>query len=210
MTLDELKSIEPTGKKKEELKNDVTPETRIKAPVAKGRKNKAIELPWFLSIFVPDKTWSLDDLIEYKLKPSIRSGIHGLIVDMVDQWFDDDRGSRKRSSREYVSYSRYGDDRDRDRRRDREEERDRRHSKTEPAFCEMIFESKNDAYDVLDSLEDALHEYKIISMADAYVAADMNPVHTDYNYGWKDISRAYVRRDGNKYVLVMPKAQPID
>lgn len=213
MTLDELKNYKPGDDKKEKSKDDVTPETHIKAPIATGKKRETVKLPWFLSILLPDDSWSIDELIEYRIKPGIRSGIHSMIIEVIDRWFDDDgRHDRSRSSGSYISYSRYSDrDRDRDRKRDeRREEKKERRQKVEPAFCEIEFNSRSAATDVLDSLEDALDEYHILNMADAYIAADMQPVYTDYNYGWKDISKAYVERRGSKYVLVMPKAQPLD
>lgn len=214
MTFEELKNAKPDDKaKKEKNKDDVTPESHIKSAIAKGRKKEITKLPWFLSVLLPDDGWSVEDLIEFKLKPSIRSGIHSMIVEVIDRWFDDGRSSSRRSSG-YISYSRYSDkDRDREysRVRDaREEKRDDRRKKIEPAFCEIEFDSRADAEDVLDSLEDAMAEYHILNMADVYIAADMETVYTDYNYGWKDISRAYIDRKGSKYKLVMPKAQPLD
>ena len=215
MTLEDLKNYKPGDDKKGKDKDDVTPESHIKTPVATGKKKESVKLPWFLSILLPDDSWSVTDLIEYRIKPGIRSGIHSMIIEVIDRWFDDDdrSGGRSRSTASYISYSRYSDkDRDREsrRREDRREEKRDRREKVEPAFCEIEFDSKKAALEVLDSLDDAMAEYHILNMADAYIAADMTPVYTDYNYGWKDISKAYVDRRGSKYILVMPKAQPLN
>lgn len=213
-TLDDLRKIgSEDSAKKEKNKDDVTPESHIKAPIATGKKREVTKLPWFLSILLPDDSWSITDLIEYRIKPGIRSGIHSMIIEVIDRWFEDDsRSGRSRSSGSYISYSRYSDkDRDsRSRDRDRREEKKERRQKVEPAFCEIEFESRAAAEEVLDSLDDAMAEYGILNMADVYIAADMTPQYTDYNYGWKDISKAYVERSGSKYRLVMPKAQSIE
>lgn len=198
--------------KKEKNKDDVTPELRTK-PVATGKKKEATKLPWFLSILLPDESWSVSDLIEYRIKPGIRSGIHSMIVEVIDRWFDDDRSKSRSTAGSYVSYGRYSNrDRYPERSRSldkREEERSGRRQSAEPAFCEIEFSSKADAVDVLAYLEDTLAEFNILSMADAYTAANMTPQYTDYNYGWKNIDRAYIDRRGGKFYLIMPKAQQI-
>lgn len=216
MTIDELKDYKPGDSSKQEAnKEKQVPETHIKTAVSKGRRRDDDKhVPWFLSILLPDETWSISDLIEYRIIPSIRSGIHGLIIEIIDGWFDDDTDKKRHaSSGSYISYSRYSDtDRNRSRnktsRYNDEESRSRR-SKAEPAFCEIEFDTRKDAQDALDSLDDAMAEYHILNMADAYATANLTPVYTDFNYGWKDISKAYIRREGRKFILVMPKAQPI-
>lgn len=212
-TIEDLRKVgSEDSAKKEKNKDDVTPSSHIKSPVASGKKREVTKLPWFLSILLPDDSWSVTDLIEYRIKPGIRSGIHSMIIEVIDRWFEDDTSkNRSRSSGTYVSYSRYSD-KDRDRRmkdRDREESKERR-QKVEPAYCEIEFDSRVAAEEVLDSLDDAIAEYGILNIADAYIAANMTPVYTDYNYGWKDISKAYIERSGSKYRLVMPKAQPLN
>ena len=214
MTIDELKDYKPGDSNKQESNDEKpVPEMHIKSAVSKGRKyDDDKHVPWFLSILLPDETWSISDLIEYRIIPSIRSGIHGLIIEIIDGWFDDDTDKKRHaSSGSYISYSRYSDSdrtRSRSKKRNEEDSRDRR-SKAEPAFCEIEFDSMAEARNVLDALDDTLAEYHILSMAEAYAAADLTPVYTDYNYGWKDISKAYIRREGRKFRLVMPKAQPI-
>lgn len=213
-SLEDLKNYK-TGDdaKKEKNKDDVTPELRTK-PVATGKKREVTKLPWFLSILLPDESWSVSDLIEYRIKPGIRSGIHSMIIEVIDRWFDDDRGGKSRSSvGSYVSYGRYSN-KDRYPERSRsidkhEDERSGRRPAAEPAFCEIEFDTKADAVDVLTYLQDTIDEYNILTMAEAYTAANMKPQYTDFNYGWRNIDRAYIDRKGGKFYLIMPKAQQI-
>ena len=212
-TVEDLRNYQPGDNSKKEKKKDNIPEAHTK-PVAKGKKKETVKLPWFLSILLPDDSWSVTDLIEYRIKPGIRSGIHSMIIEVIDRWFDDGRRSTSSSS-SYIAYGRYSN---RDRYSEctkaldkREDERAGRHPNVEPAFCEIEFNSRGDAEDVLAYLEDTIDEFQILSMADVYIAADMQPQYTDYNYGWKKIDRAYIdRRSGGKFVLVMPKAQQIN
>lgn len=71
---------------------------------------------------------------------------------------------------------------------------------------DIIFETRGDAEATLDAMFDAIKDYGGIAVAELYDMLDRPCVHTDYNWGWKDLGSASVRRVPNGYLLVLPKA----
>lgn len=76
---------------------------------------------------------------------------------------------------------------------------------------QFVFESKNEANMVLDSLIDIWKDYGVTSMADLY---DLSNVYSDNyileDYGWKDLAGSKVVKNDYGYILDLPKVKRID
>lgn len=77
-------------------------------------------------------------------------------------------------------------------------------------FENITLASRADAEEVLDSMNEMLDLYDIVSVADLYDLVGIEGQHTDNNYGWTDLSRATVVRTSDGYLLKLPKPSPIN
>lgn len=78
------------------------------------------------------------------------------------------------------------------------------------ALDDFIFETRQDANDVLDHLSTILIDYGIVTVADLYNMCGKNAPYTFNNYAWKDLSTAGVSLTRDGYLLNLPTPQPLD
>lgn len=77
-------------------------------------------------------------------------------------------------------------------------------------FDNIIFETRGDAEYVIDKLEDILHTYGFVTVADLYECSGMNHKHGDNHYGWTNLKTVRVLRARNGWILELPRALPVD
>ena len=131
--------------------------------------------------------------------------IKNTILDVVSMCLFGDTAKRSRNhntvsyNRDYSSASRSG-------------RTNRRNSERDPYdFDDIIFDSRGEAEDVLDHMEEIMASYNgIVTVADFYSLAGVTGTWTDNNYGWTNLSRATVRRTRDGYIINLPKVLPID
>lgn len=127
---------------------------------------------------------------------SVSDGINMLL-------FGETKRSGRSSSRNtrsgYVQYESYSRNRDRDSGR-----------RAQFDFSDIEFETRADAIDVLDAIEDTISMYDVASVSDLYEFAGITPRPTDNNYGWTSVNTAEIlmKRNGN-YILSMPRPKPL-
>ena len=73
----------------------------------------------------------------------------------------------------------------------------------------LMFENKGDAELLLDAMDSQLEQYGFVSINDMYDAVDYHPSSGSWNtswpnYGWINLSRASVEREGLYYKLKLP------
>lgn len=185
-------------------------------PIAKGKKvEKKPET--FKDMFKANSSSIKEYIIMDILIPTTKRTISEIVgsssdilVDTIDTiLFGEKRSrSRRRSGSGRTSYYKYYDDRDRDRGRDRE--RPARVRGYE--FDDIILETRREAEEVLDRMEDLIDTYKIVSVADLYDLVGISGNYTDNKYGWSNLRSARVEslRYGDGYILKLPKALPLD
>ena len=74
----------------------------------------------------------------------------------------------------------------------------------------IVVGSKMDADRVLEGLEERIAVYGIASVADLYEMLDLDCPYTGNDYGWSSLRGAGSRLVRDGYLLVLPKAMPID
>lgn len=76
---------------------------------------------------------------------------------------------------------------------------------------DLIFADRGVAYEVLDRLISYIQNYHSVSVANLYQLCKMRTSPTDYEWGWYDLNSnvAYVRRSGDKYILILPDPVPL-
>lgn len=116
------------------------------------------------------------------------------------------RGSRPSGTGGYVSYNRYS--------------QQNREPSTRPGvsrsvrsssnFDQVILETRGEALEVIDRLEDLIERYGEATVADLYGLLDKTSQFTDEKWGWTDISRHDIRRVQQGYQLILPRPVALD
>lgn len=94
----------------------------------------------------------------------------------------------------------------------RKDERNDRYAGKRPGveYGDILFESRGDAEQVIDSMIAILQDYKTVSRADLLSLLDRSPSHMDHKWGWTDLRSAGVRRIREGYLLALPPVEDID
>ena len=73
-------------------------------------------------------------------------------------------------------------------------------------FDELDYADYGEAQLVLDALDECIANAGVATIADMYAASDRTCPYTGYYYGWKDISKARIIQEGDRWWLKMPRA----
>ncbi len=131
-----------------------------------------------------------------------------LVVDIVKDGIDiiiyggtrrskDGRGSY---SGNYVSYSRFSD----------RDDRGRGVERPRYQINDITLDSRTDAEEVLDTLQDMIERYGDVSVAAYYEMMNLPSNYTDEKYGWTNLANARVDRVRDGYSIRMPRVRPLD
>lgn len=77
------------------------------------------------------------------------------------------------------------------------------------SFEELSYDDYGDAQLVLDVLDECIQNSGYATIADLYEASQRTCPYTGEYFGWRDISKARIVQDGDKWWLKMPKAMEI-
>lgn len=198
---EQTKSVEPAEEKKRVNKV-------VTGPV---RTKKKSDITKFADIFISDDAQNVGSFMLYDM---VLPTLKRMLLGALDMALNGGsvgyaRGRDRESNITYRPYGRYYDEpRDRGRSRDR----DRDGVRTRPRFDydEIVFDTRGEAEAVLQEMEDALYEYKSVTVADLYDMVDLPVPFTSNKYGWTSLRDSYVKREGDGYVIKLPKAGPID
>lgn len=136
--------------------------------------------------------------------PAIKDVISNIVKDGIDMLLfggTSRRGSdRRKTNAEYVSYNRFSDRRD-DRRYESRSTVASRYN-----FDDITIESKAEADEVLERMDELLDTYGMVTVADLCDLVGISCEYTDNKYGWTSLRNAkVVRLRGNEYMLDLPR-----
>lgn len=147
------------------------------------------------------------DVKSYLLYDVTIPAIKNLVMDLVSNGasmmlFGDTthrRGNMSRvGSSSYVNYGSYSNER---RRNDRYTRPNRRATHD---FGDILFETRQDAEEVLGTLVDFTEIYGQATVSDLYDLIGKTSEYTDRGYGWKALGSSRVVRDRDGYILDLP------
>ena len=142
------------------------------------------------------------------LLPAMKKAIHDIFTEGIDIiLYGESRGNR-RSAADRVSYRSYYDSGYSNYGRYSTRQADRRPSMYE--YDDIILNSRAEAEEVLDRLDELIAQYGLISVADLYDLVGISGDPTNNGYGWTSIRNAKVTRVREGYMIEMPKPMPID
>ena len=191
---------------KEEQKNKEVVKKDIQ-PVAKAKTKKKSEVKKFADVFIAEDITSVKDyIVNDVLIPAAKKAISDIITNGIDMiLYGEAKGrDRRRDGGSRVSYTKYYE-RDRDRDYDRGRAR-----RSVYDYDDIILDTRGEAEDVLNRMDDLIDAYGMVSVADLYDLVGVSGNYTDNKYGWTNLRNAEVRRTRDGYLLKLPKALPFD
>lgn len=204
--MEELDYKPNSNKYKEEQKALQNQPKRVEKPVVSGKtRTKTNEVRKFTRDFFAEdwesiKAFVKNDIIIPALKRTFYDVIEGSLSRSL---FGGQGASRNRSSADKVSYRDYTASSRRD---DRRSDSYRSGSRSVLDYDDIIFDNRGDAEAVLTRMIEILDEYETVSVADLYELARINnPPHTANKYGWDNLSKSYVDRNRDGYVIRLPR-----
>lgn len=147
------------------------------------------------------------------LVPAAKSMVLDMINGGAERMLGEDRYRRtRRDGRAYSPYGsffRTADNRNRD--RDRDQDISKR-GRARHDFGEIIFETKEEAREVLYHLVDLTIDYRQARVSDLYSFVGIESTHVDDTFGWEDLQgTSIIKLRGNEgYVIDLPKPRYLD
>lgn len=188
---------------KETEKNEVV-EKKVEQ-IAKGKAKKKSEVKKFADIFVAEDVTSVKDYIIMEvLLPAAKKAISDIVTNGIDMLLYGETKSKNRDRDSRVSYTKYYRDRERD------YDRGTRTRTRGYDYDDIILDTRREAEEVLDRMDDLLDTYGVVSVADLYDLVGISGNYTDNKYGWTNLRNADVQRVRDGYLLKLPKALPFD
>ena len=140
-------------------------------------------------------------IVEDVLIPTIKKTITDVVKNSIDMFFYGEVSRSNRSNSSRISYSSYYD-------RDREpRSRSRRNSLL---IDDIVLESRAEAEEVLDRLDEMIEEFGMASVLNLYDLIGVTAPFTADKYGWTDIRNATAVRVRDGYLLKLPRVMPLD
>ena len=173
--------------------------------VVRGKvKTKKNEVRRWTDIFFSEDTANVGNYILMDvLVPSIKKAIYDIVVNSLDMSLFGGHGGGgggcKRSTHDKISFRDYNGI-------SRREERSYANTARESGYQDIVYETRADARDVLDSMDEVLETYDAVSVMDMYDLSGLTCDHTLNNYGWTDIRNAKIVPVSDGYIIRMPRA----
>ena len=190
------------------IKNKENKKTVEKVVKGDVKTKKKSELYKIANSIVAEEAKDVKDYVIYDvLVPVIKDTISDLIKGTIDMLLygkvSGRSSSRHGGNYSRVSYRDYYDDRRSGRRDD-----DRRNTRAlRYSYDDLTFDHREDAEEVLSSMDDIIEQYDVVTVADLFDLAGVSGNgYTDQNYGWTNLSAASVMRTRtNEYIIKLPR-----
>ena len=173
--------------------------------IAKGKTKKKSEVKKFADTFIAEDITSVKDYIIMEvLLPAAKKAISDIVTNGIDMILYGETRSKSKSRESRVSYTKYYD-------RDRDYDRpSRTRGRYGYDYDDIILDTRKEAEEVLDRMDDLIDNYGMVSVADLYDLVGVSGNYTDNKYGWTNLRNADVQRVRDGYLLKLPKALPFD
>lgn len=193
--------------KSKTLAKENLPEKRVEKVVKSTAKvKKKNEISKLKDIFISDDAQNVKSYILMDvLVPAAKKAVSDIVTNGIDMILYGETGRTKKSSAGGISYRSYYDRRDDERRQSAT-----RQYRTGYTQDDIIIESRGEAEEILERMDELIATYGVVSVADMYDLAGITCAYTDNKYGWTNIRNAEVRRVKDGWMLKMPRAMPLD
>ena len=183
-------------------------EKKVEAVISgKAKTRKKGEMQKFADVFIAEDANNVKSYILLEvIVPAIKKAISDIVTTGIDMILYGEAGrTRKNGSASKVSYRNYYE---------RESDRTRAGSairRTNFDYDDILFDTRGDAEAVLDSMNDIISQYGMVSVSDFYDLANVaNDNYTMNRYVWTNIAGATAVRVRDGYILKLPRAIPLN
>jgi hypothetical protein len=205
MTEPNYPSNSNSSKEKKEI------ETRKPTTTVKATKKKKTLAQKFSDVFLCEdvntvKGYILNDVII----PGLKDAFEDIVVSTISMMLHGTTGGRPSSTRRAsdkklgTPYYQYSKNDKNQRNPSRSAESSRYH------VDQVVFDTREEANQVLDCMVDYLMDYSMISVADFYDFSNVTSEWTDQKWGWYDLREARVIKTRDGWEIRLPKAEPIN
>ena len=186
------------------------PKKEALTPIASGTVKKRGTFATMREIFISEDASTIGKYITMDvLVPTIKNAISTIFKDGIDILLYGTTGNPNKGKNlaGKVSYSSFYDARN--------AAQTRAPEKKTFWYDELEYPTRDEAVDVINSMDDLLSTYGQVSVADMYELSNATPEYTYNNYGWKapaiaDIHQvANITRRGNSYLIKLPRPMPL-
>lgn len=195
-------------KYKEKMKNEAASREKRTEKVVHGSvtQKKKSGVAKFAETFISEdisnvKSYVITDIII----PAIKNAILDTITDSANMIFGGSTRRKSNTPGSRVSYGSFFSDPRQSSRRIED-----RTIKPRYSYDQFTFDHRNDAMEVLSTLEEMIDRYGYARVADFYDAIGVTGEFTDNDYGWMNLSTTEISRTRDGYVIRFPRAVPIE
>lgn len=194
-------------KSRELQSENVQSKRKIEKVISGSAKTKEKnKIQRFADVFVSEDISNVKNYIFIDvLVPAIKKAVCDVVTNGVNMFlYGESESNRSGTKASRISYKSYYDKRD-----------ETRHKSNRIGnsfdYDDIIFNSRGDAEIVLNTMDDMISQFGVVSVGDLYDLADISTTNfTVNNYGWTDIRSAAVVRVKDGYMLKMPRALPLN
>lgn len=165
------------------------------------RRKKKSEVSRLKDLLISEDIEDVEDVKSYIVMDVVVPTIKNTIADVVNMFLFGDT-SKRNKNRNTVSYSSYSSS--------RSGNNNRRVVSNRYNFDDYYFDSRGEAEEVLDRMDELIDSYGAVTVGDFYDMIGITGKYTDNNYGWTNISRASVQRTRDGYSIDLPRVKAID
>lgn len=193
-------------KSKEEVSGEKLPPKKVER-VATGKTRKKNEVRKLADVFIAEDVHNVKEyIVQEVLLPAAKKVISEMVTSGIDMLLYGESKYKNRSRNESrVSYTKYYD-----RERERDYDRGTRTRSRGYDYEDIVLDTRREAEEVLDRMQDLIDSYGMVSVADLYDLVGINGNYTDNKYGWTHLRSGDVQRVRDGYLLKLPKALPFD
>lgn len=173
--------------------------------IATGKARKKTEARKLADNFIAEDMHNVKEyILQEVLIPTAKKVISEVVTNSIDMLLYGEVKSRKRSQNDSrISYTKYYE-------RERDYERGARTRSRGYDYDDIILDTRREAEEVLDRMQDLIDSYDVVSVADLYDLVGITGSYTDNKYGWTHLRNADVQRVRDGYLLKLPKALPFE
>lgn len=167
---------------------------------------KKSDIRKFADIFISEDVKNVKNYVFMEvLVPAIKKAVSDIVRDGIDMiLYGSGHTKRSSGSASYVSYDkRYSNTHSESR------AYDTNRTRTGYSYDDIVIESRGEAEEVVNRMDELIETYGMVSVADLYDLVGKSCQYTDNNYGWTNIRNAEIVRVRNGYWIKLPKALPI-
>lgn len=199
-------------------------ERAVNKPVVQTKvKHRKTMTKLLRQTFIPeDVSDAKEYIVEEIVLPAMKNGIFDTIMNIVDYWRGGGGNYRRSSSSVGVSRTRLSQQ------YNYNNISNNRSSGASPvksvsrySYDDIVIEdyapnmggsskARADAEAVLVSMQNIIDRYSVVRIQDLYDLVGLTGTPSDYDYGWTSLNGASVTRVNGGWLLVLPKAVPID